>query len=71
MNIWTRHPHDVGMTYTEHLLYAFRIGFLLMKIAVMLWIHAIFPFLYTNAASRSLIRVTRDMEQSAKESRHD
>ena len=71
MNIWTNHPHEVGMTYKEHFLYAFRIGFMLIKIAIMLWIHAIFPFLYTNTASRSLIRVTRDMEQSAKGKSHD
>ena len=71
MSIWTRHPKEVGQTYSEHWYYAFRTGVSLIKISLKLWIHAFFPFIYTNDGSRDLIKVVSDMDHRSKEAKYD
>ena len=53
-NLFTKHPHHIGETYLSHLWFAAKTCFVLLGIALMFLIHAIFPFLLVSNGSRSL-----------------
>ena len=51
MNIFTKHPKEVGETYLEHMFNAFRYSLTFLFLSMVALIHSIFPFLFTNTAS--------------------
>jgi len=59
---WVKHPNSIGMSYREHLCYAFQTSILLIKTGVFLFIHSVFPFLFENTASSNLYRIIDEME---------
>lgn len=51
-NPFTKHPNEYGEGYFEHLRFAISYFFILLKIAIILLIHGIFPFLFTFTSSQ-------------------
>jgi hypothetical protein len=56
---FTKHPSDVGESYTEHMGVAFRFGFAMLRGGVACLLHGIFPFLCTTTGS-STVRQLHD-----------
>ena len=51
MNAFTKHPHDVGMNYFQHMLFAFSVVGKLVFACLACSVHAFFPFLFTHTTS--------------------
>ena len=51
MNIFTKHPNELGETYLGHMLAAARYGFTFFLLFFVTIVHAIFPFWFTKTAS--------------------
>ena len=51
INIFTKHPKEVGETYLEHMVNALRYSLTFLFLFVVAFIHAILPFLFTRTAS--------------------
>lgn len=45
MNPFIHHPHQQGVTYTEHLIFAMGIALRLLSTVIAFAAHAIFPFI--------------------------
>jgi len=54
INKFTKHPKEQGETYLQHFCAAWKIVFLLKKIEIRCAMHAVFPFLYTDALSSQM-----------------
>lgn len=50
--LFTEHPQDVGMSYFQHFLYALTVTARLFFCTIACFIHAFFPFLFTNTTSK-------------------
>lgn len=59
MKLFTKHPHERGMSYFGHLLGAGRLSYVLGKGCAGIFIHAIFPFLFDKIASDTLKELDR------------
>ena len=66
MNIFTKHPSEVGESYLEHGFQAMRYSFTFLLLFVISFIHAIFPFLFVKTASNCVGEMTKHMEQREK-----
>ena len=51
---FTDHPSSLGKTYYEHLIHASGLAWKCNKICIALIIHSLFPFLFTEYASKNL-----------------
>ena len=51
MNIFIKHPNEMGETYLRHMFGALRYGFTFFLLVFVSVIHAVFPFLFTKTAS--------------------
>ena len=70
--LFIEHPHEVGESYWSHQRYAAWVALRISWVALMLCIHAIFPFLYTTAASRGLIKLSEEIRvRSQEDEKHD
>lgn len=52
MNWFTKHPNEVGMNYIQHMGYAFTVFGRLGMVTLCVFIHAFFPFIFTNTTSK-------------------
>ena len=66
MNIFTKHPSEVGETYFRHGVQAMRYSFTFLLLFVVALIHAILPFLFIKTASNCVGEMTKHMEQREK-----
>ena len=66
INIFTKHPKEVGETYLEHLFNAVRYAFTFLLLFVVALIHSIFPFLLTKTASCVVQEMAKHMEEREK-----
>ena len=66
MNIFTKHPTEVGESYLEHGFSAMRYAFTFLLLFVIAFIHAIFPFLFQQTASNVVSEMTKHMKQREK-----
>ena len=66
MNIFTKHPKEVGETYLEHLFNAVRYAFTFLLLFVVALIHSILPFLFTKTASCVVQEMAKHMEEREK-----
>ena len=48
---FTKHPHEQGETYLQHMRASWKIVYVLKTLEIKCVIHSIFPFLYTDAVS--------------------
>lgn len=53
-NPFTKHPHDVGESYFEHLVEALYLFVRLTYSGLVMSIHAFLPFLFTKTASNTI-----------------
>ena len=61
-NIFTKHPNDIGESYLQHLINGISFFFNLVTIAVKVFIHSIFPFLFENSASNKIAELNRVLQ---------
>lgn len=61
LDCFTRHPKQVGENYFQHLFYGIKISLLLVYSGLALFIHAFFPFLFTNTASTNVAKINNKM----------
>ena len=66
MNIFTKHPKEVGETYLEHMFNAVRFSLTFLLLFVVALIHSIFPFLFTKTASCVVQEMAKHMEDREK-----
>jgi hypothetical protein len=64
-NPFTRHPNEVGETYGEHLVHASGFGLRMVAGGLACMVHAVFPFLFERAGSRTLDSLHRRMTHRA------
>lgn len=60
-NPFTDHPRAVGETYKEHSVKAMGFGLRMVAGGIACMVHAVFPFLFENSASRTMDKLHRRM----------
>jgi len=60
--LFTAHPHKVGESYFQHCLTAMRFSFQTLYIAIVLFIHALFPFLFETKGSNKILQLANTMK---------
>jgi hypothetical protein len=60
-----RHLEDTGMDYGAHLGRAWKIGGALMAAGGACFVHGLFPSLFSDKASRTIIRLHEDVKKTA------
>ena len=60
-NPFTRHPEEVGESYTEHLATAGGFGATMVVGGLCVMIHAILPFLFVNTGSNTMRKLHKKM----------
>lgn len=60
-NLFTRHPNEIGESYSEHLGTAAGFGATMLIGGLCVMIHAVFPFLFVNTGSRTMDKLHRKM----------
>ena len=66
INIFTKHPEEVGETYLEHMFNAVRFSLTFLLLFVVALIHSILPFLFTKTASCVVQEMAKHMEEREK-----
>ena len=66
INIFTKHPEEVGETYLEHMYNAVRYSLTFLLLFFVALIHSIFPFLFTKTASCVVQEMAKHMEEREK-----
>jgi len=66
INIFTKHPKEVGETYFEHMYNALRYSVTFLLLFFVALIHSIFPFLFTRTASCVVQEMSKHMEKREK-----
>ena len=61
-NIFTKHLNDIGESYLQHLMKGIIFSLKLVPIAVKVFIHAFFPFLFENSASNKIAELNRVLQ---------
>ena len=59
MNCFTEHPNDMGETYCQHLVHAWKLSFESFKTSVVFFIHGLFPCCFTTTGS-AMVQRTND-----------
>ena len=66
INIFTKHPKEVGETYFEHMYNALRYSVTFLLLFFVALIHSILPFLFTRTASCVIQEMARHIEKREK-----
>ena len=66
INIFTKHPKEVGETYFEHMYNALRYSVTFLLLFFVALIHSILPFLFTKTASCVVQEMAKHMEEREK-----
>lgn len=53
-SLFTKHPKSVNETYLQHMRFSLKYSFKFILCAIAAFVHAIFPFLFTNYASKKV-----------------
>ncbi len=59
----TRHLHHAGEGYFEHMLFPLKMAGRLVVIAFVVFVHAIFPFLFTRTGSNMFNQLHDELQQ--------
>lgn len=54
MKLFTKHPSEVGESYWQHLSKAISFGLQMIVAGIVCLIHAVFPFLFIETASKMI-----------------
>jgi hypothetical protein len=65
-NPFTRHPNDVEMTYFQHMRFALMLARRNFLSSLASIIHAVFPFMFTTYASRTIAELHEIFEKRFK-----
>lgn len=68
---FTEHPHATGETYLEHLWFTARMSGRFLYTTTVLFIHGLFPFLLTKAASQQIEIIYKIMRNRVPKARRD
>ncbi len=60
--LFTEHPATVGESYFEHLLFALRVGSMMILCGIACLIHSIFPFVFETTASDFIRRMHKKLK---------
>ena len=60
----TKHPKDIGLTYFEHLIFAWRESLLLVVMVFVMFIHALVPWIMGDVFPTYLKKVIKRLEVS-------
>ena len=66
INIFTKHPEEVGETYLEHMYNALRYAITFLLLFFVALIHSILPFLFTQTASCVIQAMAKHIEKREK-----
>ena len=69
IKLFTSHPHSKNQTYLQHMFFAIGVSLKLSLCSIMLLVHSIFPFIFTNTTSRILLKLTNKLRISDDKSR--
>jgi len=61
-NPFTKHPSSINETYFTHLIHALRYSALFLFLAIITFIHSLFPFLFVNTASTIVKKLNKHLE---------
>lgn len=61
--LFTRHPASVNENYLQHARIASCVGMQMMFAGLACFVHAIFPFLFQQTASKTLCKLNKDFEE--------
>jgi hypothetical protein len=56
-NLFTKHPHEVGESYGQHMAHAGSTGFTLIGAGLACLVHGLLPFLFVNTGSNVIRRL--------------
>ncbi len=59
-NFFTKHPHQIGESYFQHLKFAGAFGLNMLVGGFACILHAIFPFVFEKTGSNKLLSMTRN-----------
>ena len=62
-NLFNKHPNEVGETYLQHLITAWKYGFKLFRLFVIALIHGIFPFIFKKTVSDKIIKMGYELRK--------
>ena len=62
-NPFTRHPEEIGETYSEHMGTAAGFAATMLIGGLCVMIHAVFPFLFEHTGSRTMAKLHRKMSK--------
>ena len=62
-NLFTEHPHALGMSWAKHGAGAAKIGFELLVVAGACFVHAIVPGWFTETAGRKIVDLSDHIKQ--------
>lgn len=71
MSIFTEHPREVGETYFQHLSYACKKGLAVLKIALILFVHGLFPFWYKYEGSQRIEELCDELTKRKSGEQHE
>jgi len=60
MKAFTEHPNSVNETYKEHMVFALKKAKEVLKVSVILGVHAFLPFLYETEASNRIKKLNEE-----------
>ena len=61
-NIFTAHPHSIGESYFEHMLFALQFSGLLLFAGFAALVHALLPFCFEKTAGNILVHLVERMQ---------
>ena len=68
MSMFHKHPHENGMTYREHFVFAMRVGWRMTFAGIACMFHAIIPFCFETSASKCVDELNKKFETHTNES---
>ena len=66
INIFKKHPNEIGETYIVHFLKAFRFGIRLLVIAFRAFVHGLLPWCYEHTVSDDVKKLNDVLQERKK-----
>ncbi|WP_207385980.1 DUF6356 family protein [Legionella gresilensis] len=63
MNIFTKHPNEVGESYFQHMFFALKFSFNMLLGSIACFCHALFPFTFKKTGSKMISKMVNNLEQ--------
>jgi hypothetical protein len=63
MNLFTKHPKEVGETYLQHMCVALGFSFVFLLLTLSAFVHAFVPFIFINTASNKVFSLHKKINK--------